>query len=70
MHVPRMLASFHTGFSTVGSVMIISLSTNGWSHSENQFDDSPHIRESKSVLDSGFLAVDSGFQVLDSGICQ
>ena len=69
MHVPHILASFHTGFSTVGSVMIISLSTNG-SHSENQFDDSPHIRESKSVLDSGFLAVDSGFQVLDSSICQ
>ena len=27
---------------------------------------SPHARESKTVLDSGFHAVDSGFQVLDS----
>ena len=31
---------------------------------------SPHIRESKTILDSGFHAVDSGFQVLDSRICQ
>lgn len=30
---------------------------------------SPHIRESITVLDSGFHAVDSGFQVLDSWIC-
>ena len=28
---------------------------------------SPHVRESKTVLDSRFHAVDSGFQVLDSG---
>ena len=28
--------------------------------------DSPHVRESKTVLDSGFQAVDSGFQLLDS----
>ena len=28
---------------------------------------SPHVRESKTVLDSGYHAVDSGFQVLDSG---
>ena len=27
---------------------------------------SPHVRESKTVLDSGFHAVDSGFQLLDS----
>ena len=27
----------------------------------------PHIRKSKTVLDSGFHAVDSGLQVLDSG---
>ena len=26
----------------------------------------PHVRESKTVLDSGFHAVDSGFKVLDS----
>ena len=26
----------------------------------------PHVRESKTVLDSGFQAVDSGFQVLES----
>ena len=26
---------------------------------------SPHVRESKTVLDSWFQAVDSGFQVLD-----
>ena len=30
----------------------------------------PHIRESRTVLDSGFHAVDSGFQVLDSSLCQ
>ena len=30
----------------------------------------PHVRESKTVLDSGFHAVDSGFQVLESGIFQ
>ena len=28
---------------------------------------SPHVRESRRVLDSGFHTVDSGFQVLDSG---
>ena len=28
---------------------------------------SPHVRESMTVLDSGFHAVDSGFLVLDSG---
>ena len=28
---------------------------------------SPHVRESRTVLDSGFHAVDSGFRVLDSG---
>ena len=27
---------------------------------------SSHVRESKTVLDSGFQAVDSGFQILDS----
>ena len=32
-----------------------------------QFISSPHVRESRSVIDSGFHAVDSGFQVLDSG---
>ena len=30
----------------------------------------PHVRESKTVLDSGFRALDSGFQVLDSGLFQ
>ena len=29
----------------------------------------PHVRESKSVLDSGFHDVDSGFQALDSSLC-
>ena len=29
-----------------------------------------HIRESKTVLDSGFHDTDSGLQVLDSSICQ
>ena len=29
---------------------------------------SPHVKESKAVLDSGFHAMDSGFQVLDSGL--
>ena len=28
---------------------------------------SPHVRESRTLLDSGFQAVDSGFRVLDSG---
>ena len=28
---------------------------------------SPHVRESRTVLDSGFHAVDSGFRGLDSG---
>ena len=28
---------------------------------------SPHVRESMTVLDSGFRPVDSGFRVLDSG---
>ena len=31
---------------------------------------SPHVRESKTVLESGFRTVDSGLQVLDSSICQ
>ena len=31
---------------------------------------SPHIRESKTVLDSGFHAIDCGFQVLDFSLCQ
>ena len=31
-----------------------------------QKDVSSHLRESKTVLDSGFNAVDSGFRVLDS----
>ena len=30
----------------------------------------PHVRESKTGLDSGFQVVDSGFQVLDSSFCQ
>ena len=30
---------------------------------------SPHVRKSKTFLDSGFHAVDSGFQVLDSSLC-
>ena len=30
----------------------------------------PHVRESKTVLDSGLRAVDCGFQVLDSGLFQ
>ena len=30
---------------------------------------SPHVRGSRTVLDSGFYALDSGFQVLDSGLC-
>ena len=28
---------------------------------------SPHVRESMTVLDSGFHTVDSGFRLLDSG---
>ena len=27
----------------------------------------PHVRKTKTVLDSGLRVVDSGFQVLDSG---
>ena len=30
--------------------------------------ESPHVRESKTALDSGIHVVDSGFQVLDSGL--
>ena len=30
----------------------------------------PYVRESRTVLYSGFHTVDSGFQVLDSSICQ
>ena len=30
----------------------------------------PHVRESRTVLDSGFHTVDSRFQALDSSICQ
>ena len=33
------------------------------------FSFSPHVKESRTVLDSGFHSVDSGFQVLDSSIC-
>ena len=32
-----------------------------------QLCESPYVRESMTVLDSGFHAVDSGFQLLDSG---
>ena len=32
-----------------------------WAHN------SPHVRETKTVLDSGFHALDSGFHALDSG---
>ena len=32
--------------------------------------ESPHVRESKTVSDSGFHAVDSGVQVLDDSLCQ
>ena len=31
---------------------------------------SPHVRESRTVLDSGLHVVDSGLQLLDSSICQ
>ena len=31
-----------------------------------EIDRSPHVRESKTLLDSGFHAVDSGFHLLDS----
>ena len=31
---------------------------------------SPNVRESKTILDSGFHAVDSRFQLLDSSLCQ
>ena len=30
---------------------------------------SPHVRESKTFLDSGFQSVNSGFQALDSSLC-
>ena len=30
----------------------------------------PHVRESKTVLDSGFHAMDSRFQVLNASLCQ
>ena len=31
---------------------------------------SPHIRESKTVLDSEFHALDAGLHVLDPSLCQ
>ena len=31
---------------------------------------SPHVTESKTVLDSGFHTVEFGFQVLDSSLCK
>ena len=31
---------------------------------------SPRVRESRTLLDSGFHAVDSGFQLLVLGLCQ
>ena len=31
---------------------------------------SPHVKGSRTALDSGFNAVDSGFLVLDSSLCQ
>ena len=34
------------------------------------YPESPHVRESKTVSDSGFHAVDSGVQVLDYSLCQ
>ena len=46
--------------------MIANIETCFWSfHKKSVF--SPHVRESRTVLDSGFHAVDSGFRVLDSG---
>lgn len=33
-------------------------------------DTSPHVRESKTVLDCGLQAGDPGFYVLDSSLCQ
>ena len=43
-----------------------------YQNSDIRKENSPHVRESMAVLDSGFHAVDSGFQALDfSGIfCQ
>ena len=32
--------------------------------------ESPHVKESKTVLDSRFHAMDSGFQVLVSSLCK
>ena len=43
-----------------------TLSTSGLFHKKN----SPHGKESKTVLDSGFHAVNSGFQVLHFSLCQ
>ena len=41
-----------------------------WPVCERQTKDLRHVREPKTVLDSGFYAVDSGFQVLDFSLCQ
>ena len=41
-----------------------------WPVCERQTKDLRHVREPKTVLDSGFYAVDSGFQVLDCSLCQ
>ena len=41
-----------------------------WPVCERQTKDLRHVREPKTVLDSGFYAVDSGFLVLDCSLCQ
>ena len=53
------------------SVIVPSQMPNQWQArnrgTQQEYNPSPHVRESITVLDSGFHPVDSGFRVLDSG---
>ena len=53
---------FASSIRTCGNFFFIS--------SSNEKLISPYVRESKTVLDSGFEALNSRFQELDSSLCQ
>ena len=66
----------YTGRDTCALLKSLNFTCFGYSFPEDDFFysvrtclniSSPHVRESRRVLDSGFHTVDSGFQVLDSG---
>ena len=49
---------------------VISWGNKWWHHESAGVFLSLHVREPKTVLDSGFHAVDSGIQVLNASLCQ